>query len=117
MSRWVALATVEGDETYIGRKAETRAFLPPAPKQAVVALVERGGAVRSFHVPNVNAVNLQPIIAKHIHMDSRYVTDSSTVSTMLGLPFRGRHQMVNHSARNTCAATCTPTPSRGISLS
>lgn len=91
--------TVEGDETYIGRKAETRAFLPPAPKQAVVALVERGGAVRSFHVPNVNAVNLQPIIAKHIHMDSRYVTDSSTVSTMLGLPFRGRHQMVNHSAK------------------
>jgi hypothetical protein len=52
--------------------------------------------VRSFHV---NAVNLQPIIAKHIHMDSRYVTDSSTVSTMLGLPFKGRHQMVNHHAK------------------
>ena len=56
-------------------------------------------SVRSFHVPNVTAANLQPIIAKHIHMDSRYVTDSSTVSTMLGLPFRGRHQMVNHSAK------------------
>jgi transposase-like protein len=90
---------VEGDETYIGRKAESRAFEPPARKQAVVALVERGGAVRSFHIPNVTAVNLRPIVAKHIHMDSRYMTDTSTVSTMLGLPFRGRHQKVNHSAK------------------
>jgi transposase-like protein len=88
---------VESDETYIGRKAESRAFEPPARKQAVVTLVEHGGAVRSFHVPNVNAANLQPIIAKHVHMDSRYMTDTSTVSTMLGLPFRGRHQTVNHS--------------------
>jgi hypothetical protein len=66
---------VEGDETYIGRRASSRAFEPPAPKQAVMALVERGGAVRSFHVPNVTAANLQPIIAKHVHTDSRYMTD------------------------------------------
>ena len=90
---------VEGDETYIGRKAESRAYKPPAVKQAVMALVERGGGVRSFHVPNVDAANLQPIIAKHINTDSRYMTDSSNVSAYLGLPFRGRHQTVNHSAK------------------
>ena len=90
---------VESDETCIGRKASSRAYEPPKPKQAVTALVERGGAVRSFHVPNVTAANLQPIIAKHVHMDSRYMTDSGTVANMLGLPFRGRHQTVNHSAK------------------
>jgi transposase-like protein len=42
---------VEADETYVGRKATSRAFEAPAPKQAVVALVERGGKLpdRSFH--------------------------------------------------------------------
>jgi len=95
-----AFRVVESDETYIGRKAESRAYEPPAPKQSVMALVERGwGAVRSFHVPNVTAANLQPIIAKHVHSDSRYMTDTSTVSGMVGLPFRDRHQTINHSAK------------------
>src|SRR5437763_896107 len=62
--------TVEADETYIGRKAESRAYEPPAPKQSVFALVERSGAVRSFHIPNVTASVLRPIIAKHAHRDS-----------------------------------------------
>src|ERR1700736_4639578 len=42
--------TLEGDETYIGRKSTSRAYEAPAPKQAVMALVERYGRVRSFHV-------------------------------------------------------------------
>lgn len=92
--------TVESDESYVGGKAANRAYSDVVPpKQIVVSLVERGGGVRSFHVPNVNAANLQPIIAKHVHMDSRYITDTSTVSTMIGLPFKGRHQTVNHSAK------------------
>jgi transposase-like protein len=89
---------VEGDETYIGRKADSRAFEPTAPKQSVMALVERRGRVRSFHVPNVTAANLQPIIARHVHTDSRYMTDTGAVSLFLGLPFKERHQTVNHSA-------------------
>jgi len=43
---------VEADETYVGGKAKNRAFRKPAPKKAVVALVEREGHVRSFHVAN-----------------------------------------------------------------
>ncbi len=53
-------ATVEADETYVGGKAENRAYHVPAPKKAVMALVERGGAVRSFHVPNVTAQDPAP---------------------------------------------------------
>jgi transposase-like protein len=90
---------IEADETYIGRKAESRAFEAPAPKQSVMALVERGGAVRSFHVPNVTAQMLRPIIGKHAHRDSRFVTDESPVYTGIGWNFRGSHQTVVHSAK------------------
>jgi transposase-like protein len=43
--------TVEADETYVGRKAKNKAFKAPIQKAAVVSLVERGGKVRSCHVP------------------------------------------------------------------
>ncbi len=57
--------TLEADETFIGPKAENRAYRPVAEKQIVMALVERGGQVRSFHVPNVTASTLRPIIGVH----------------------------------------------------
>ena len=46
---------VEADETYVGGRARNRATRKSAPKKAVVALVERDGRARSFHVANVNA--------------------------------------------------------------
>ncbi len=58
--------TVEADETYIGRKAGSSAFLPVSVKQPVVALVERDGEVRSFHVPTIRANNLRSIMARNI---------------------------------------------------
>lgn len=41
-----ANAVVEADETYVGGKAKNRATRAPAPKKAVVALVERDGRAR-----------------------------------------------------------------------
>ncbi len=75
--------TIEADETYIGGKAHNRAYGPIPPKQAVASLVERGGKVRSFHVPNVTANNLYPIIARHTHTDSRFMTDDTSVYTAI----------------------------------
>lgn len=37
-------AFVEADETFVGGKARNRAYRKPAPKKAVVALIERGGS-------------------------------------------------------------------------
>jgi transposase-like protein len=90
--------TVEADETYVGRKAGSRAYEAPAPKQAVMALVERGGGVRSFHVPNVSAQFLRPILARHAHMDSRFMTDESPIYTGVGWNFAS-HGTVVHSAK------------------
>ncbi len=91
--------TLEGDETYIGGKGENRAYGPVPTKQIVMTLVERSGAVRSFHVPNVTAATLHPILAKHANTDSRFMTDESNVYKGIGWNFRGGHATVNHSAK------------------
>lgn len=41
---------VEADETFVGGRNGNRAFRKPAPKKKIVALVERDGRARSFHV-------------------------------------------------------------------
>jgi transposase-like protein len=88
--------TVEADETYVGRKFHTRAYEPPKPQQIVMALVERSGAVRSFHVPNVTAQVLRPIIAKHAHRDSRFMSDEAHVYSGIGWNFGAGHFTVKH---------------------
>jgi transposase-like protein len=62
--------TVEVDETYMGRKASSKTFLPPADKMPVFSLVERQGQVRSFHVPTVTANGLRGIMARNIRRES-----------------------------------------------
>ena len=90
--------TLEADETWIGGKAANRAYGPIPPKQSVFALVEREGKVRSFHVPNVAAHNLSPIIARHAHVDSRFNSDEANIYERPGRWFVD-HQTVNHSAK------------------
>lgn len=92
-------ATIEADETWIGGKAENRAFAPIPHKSPVLSLVQRSGKVRRFHVPRVTASNLGPIIAKHVHVDSRFITDESNVYNHVTRWFADGHEMVNHAAK------------------
>jgi transposase-like protein len=95
---------VEIDETYIGgkehnkhaskRKHEGRG---PVGKKPVVSLVERDGKTRSFHVANVTAKTLRPIIVKHASRKSYMMTDEAAVYPAIGNEFAG-HGTVNHSA-------------------
>jgi transposase-like protein len=87
---------VESDETYVGGKAKNRAYKDPPPKEPVLALVERGGKVRSFHVPEVTAATLKPIIADAIAKESHFRTDESGVYWKIGEQFAS-HLTVNHS--------------------
>ena len=89
-------AVVEADETYVGGKAKNRATRKPAPKKAVVALVERDGHARSFHVANVTAAALRPLIVTNVDRASHLMTDESGVYTRVGREFNG-HSTVNHS--------------------
>lgn len=92
-------STLEVDETYVGGSGENRAFAPTPPKQIVMSLVQRGGKVRSFHVPNVTATSLAPIIAFHANRDSRFMSDEATVYRYIGWNFKGGHETVVHSRK------------------
>lgn len=87
---------VEADETFVGGKARNRAFRAPKPKKAVVALVTREGHARSFHVANVNAKTLRPLIVTNVDRASHLMTDESVVYTRVGKEFAG-HTTVIHS--------------------
>ncbi len=89
---------VEADETYVGGKAKNRATRKPAPKKAVVALVERDGHARSFHVANVNAKDVRALVVTNIDRASHLMTDESGVYERMGREFNG-HSTVNHSAK------------------
>ena len=89
-------AFVEADETFVGGKARNRAYRAPAPKKAVVSLVEREGRVRSHHVREVNAANLRPILEAGIDKASHLRTDESGVYWEAGEKFAS-HRTVVHS--------------------
>lgn len=95
---------VEVDETYVGGKEKNkhankklRAGRGAVGKVPVVSLVERGGKVRSFHLPQVTAKTLKPILKQHISKKSYVMTDEATVYPAVTGGFAG-HGSVNHSA-------------------
>jgi len=88
---------VEADEAYIGRDG-SRKLKGPGEKQSVLALVERDGMVRSFHVANVKGETLRAIVGKHISAASRLMTDESNIYAGIGWNF-AQHGTVMHSAK------------------
>ncbi len=89
---------VEVDETYVGGKAKNKAFGDPPKKEPVVALVERDGKVRSFHVEAVSRDSLRPILTREIDRASYLMTDQAPVYKGVGKEYGG-HGTVNHSIK------------------
>ena len=89
--------TVEADETFIGRKPYRKVKPGGDHKHTVAALVERGGKVRSFHLPRVNAANLRKVLVEQVDSKSHLMTDESNRYRKVGKEFAS-HQTVNHSA-------------------
>ncbi|RIJ14507.1 IS1595 family transposase [Henriciella mobilis] len=100
---------VEADETYIGkrdvpyvsprRKKEGRPFIKSGgnQKRPVVALVERGGRVRSFHVRIATKSQVRDILVRNADRKSVLHTDESRLYTTTGREYAD-HKTVNHSA-------------------
>lgn len=91
--------TVEIDETYVGRGTPgTMGRKLSGNKSAVVAMVERGGKVRSMVVPDVTAKTLKTAIRNNVDRRARIMTDEYGAYKGLGKEYAGGHETVRHSA-------------------
>lgn len=94
---------VEADETYWGTAKDEEGVKYPAktgggysPKMKIFSLVERQGVKRTFHVPNVTAATLAPIMKAQVAKSARLMTDEAGYYKKVGLHFAS-HEAVNHS--------------------
>lgn len=103
--------SVEADETIVGRETPGKptqfvsgiGWTARRPKRsghkAVAVLVDREtGEARSFHVANVKAKTLRPILFRHVDRASRLQTDESNSYLPTGWQFKGGHGRVRHKA-------------------
>src|SRR5580704_1125151 len=98
---------VEADETYYGNieqpRTKTTRGTPfvkkgrAANKRPIVALVERGGSVRTFHVPVASKAEVSKIVRENIARESRLHTDESQLYPDIGKSFQS-HSTVKHTA-------------------
>ena len=91
---------VEADEMFLGGKPPKRKTPKAggsAHKMKVLSLVERGGRVRSFRVPNIKAETLQPILMDEISHNAKLMTDGGGQYRGLDKHF-AEHNTVDHSS-------------------
>lgn len=93
---------VEADETWIGGKEANKHIgkrnkknIGGMGKRPVLALTERSGESRSFHIASVTGATLRPIMDAHISRESALMTDQGGQYYHLGKQF-DRHETVNH---------------------
>jgi transposase-like protein len=96
--------TIMVDETYVGGEPKNKHGHQHnkgkggrgTDKQPVVALVERGGRVRSWPIANITAKTLQGAIRDHVSPKAAIQTDQLTSYRGVGKWFEGGHETVNH---------------------
>lgn len=98
--------TVEADETYIGNSARSKAGKAARAarvqrggdhKEKVVAVVERNGEVRSFHVQSIDGKTLKNVLVNNIAKEDKLMTDELRMYRSIGKNFAS-HEAVKHSA-------------------
>jgi transposase-like protein len=110
----ILTGVVEADETYVGGKPRGHklwreltqdeialGIRKPGPKNnprenkaVVFGIKERGGRIRSIHVPDNKGTTLQPIMLANIDPNARIITD--THPAYRSLRRKRHHQMINH---------------------
>jgi transposase-like protein len=87
---------VEADETYIGTKKDRAPDkFGPNHKHSVLALVERHGRVRSFHMPKMSTPDVRDVLTRYASPKSHLRTDEAVVYKTVGKRFAS-HETVAH---------------------
>jgi transposase-like protein len=90
---------VEVDETYVGGREKNVGSGRPSPERSkktpVLALVERGGNVRSFPLERATLKNIKPILQEHVDPSSHLVSDEFPVYYMLKDQFASHHEITH----------------------
>lgn len=101
---------VEADETYQGKTDKPRVSpgrkgrpyktgsRGPRDKRPIIALVERGGNIRTFHVPSADKATVQKIVTDNVARESRLHTDESRLYHGSDAHFAS-HETVKHSRK------------------
>lgn len=90
---------VQADETFVGRRTSRAGEVRQrgyAEKEPIVTLVD-GKQARSFHVPEVNAATLKPILREQIDKAAMVFTDDASYYRGLKADFPAGHFTVDHS--------------------
>lgn len=104
---------VEADEIYLGKTKGHGSGTHITKKQKVVALVERQGRVRAFHVPSVTIKTLKPILHGQIEQTARLMTDDAGMYEKIGQHFQS-HETVNHTQREYARGDVTTNTVEGF---
>lgn len=93
---------VEVDETYVGGKPRFKGQSKRGrgtKKQCVMALVERGGKVKTKPVANVTAKTLKQVVRDNVDPSATIMSDENSAYAGLGDEFAGGHHTTTHSKR------------------
>ena len=93
---------VEVDETYVGGKPRNPGVSKRGrgtKKQCVLAMVERGGKVKTKPIANVTAKTLKGAIRENIATTSTIYTDENSAYIGIGKEYAGGHHTTTHSKR------------------
>lgn len=94
--------SVEVYETYVGGKPRYKGQSKRGrgtKKQCVVAMVERGGRVKTKPVASVTGKTLKSVIRDNVDTQTRIITDENPSYNGIGSEYKGGHKTVCHSAK------------------
>ncbi|MGH6870689.1 MAG: IS1595 family transposase [Rhizomicrobium sp.] len=97
---------VEADELYVGNKPTARAKRSIHDKHAVMALVERGGRMRSLYMPVLRQRDVNDVVKHHVSPKAELNTDESNL--YFGVEnWVANHETVNHSEKEYARGSVT----------
>jgi transposase-like protein len=111
---------VEVDETYFGtapgvakRNSAGKKMTGGSNKMKIMALVERGGKVRSVQIHGLKSADFKAVLDNNLHPESHLMTDEAWQYHRIGKDYLS-HQTVNHERKEYARGNVTTNTIEGV---